>query len=103
MYAVIGLTGNVGGATARALLKGGKKVRGIVRDKARAAEWAAAGVELAVADMSDVSALESVLRGVDGVFVMIPADFAPAPGFPQARAIVGALRKAIAAARPPRA
>jgi len=103
MYAVIGLTGNVGGATARALLKGGKKVRGIVRDKAKAGEWETAGVELAVADMSDVSAVESALRGVEGVFVMIPADFAPAPGFPQARAIVGALRQAIATARPPRA
>jgi uncharacterized protein YbjT (DUF2867 family) len=103
MYAVIGLTGNVGGATARALLKAGKKVRGIVRDKARATEWEAAGVELAVADMSDVAAVESALRGVDGVFVMIPPDFAPAPDFPQARAIIDALRQAIAAAQPPKA
>jgi uncharacterized protein YbjT (DUF2867 family) len=53
--------------------------------------------------MSDVAAVESALRGVDGVFVMIPADFAPAPGFPQARAICGALRRAITAARPPKA
>jgi NAD(P)H dehydrogenase (quinone) len=103
MYAVIGLTGNVGGATARALLKAGKKVRGIVRDKARATEWEAAGVELAVAEMSDVAAVESALRGVDGVFVMIPADFAPAPGFPQARAIISALRQAIATVLPPKA
>jgi NAD(P)H dehydrogenase (quinone) len=102
MYAILGLKGKVGGATARALLKGGKKVRGIVRDKTKAAAWEAAGVELAVADMSDVAAVESALRAVDGVFVMIPAYFAPAPGFPEARAVIGTLRKAIAAAQPPK-
>ena len=31
MYAVIGITGNVGGAVANTLLQQGKKVRGIVR------------------------------------------------------------------------
>ena len=100
MYAITGITGNVGGATARALLKAGKKVRGIVRDKARAAEWAAAGVELAVADARDAAGLEKAFRDAEGVFVMIPANFAPAPGYPEARAIVTALRQALAAVRP---
>ena len=34
MFAVIGITGNVGGAIANTLLKHGKQVRGIVRDHA---------------------------------------------------------------------
>lgn len=102
MYAITGITGNVGGAAARALLQAGKKVRGIVRDKTRAAEWAAAGVELAVADAHDAAALEKAFRDVEGVFVMVPPNFAPTPGYPETRAIVAALRQALAAVRPAR-
>jgi NAD(P)H dehydrogenase (quinone) len=39
MYAVMGITGNVGGAVARTLLAKGEKVRGIVRNPEKAAEW----------------------------------------------------------------
>lgn len=102
MYAVIGITGKVGGSTARALLNEGDKVRGIVRNTAKAVAWRAAGVELTVADMTDAAALEAGLRGVEGAFVMIPPNFAPSAGFPEARAIVAALRKAISVARPPK-
>jgi len=103
MYAIMGITGKVGGSTARALLKDGEKVRGIVRNRAKATEWEAAGVELAVAGMDDAAALESSFRGVEGVFVMIPPNFAPAAGYPETRAIVAALHKALAAARPAKA
>ncbi len=40
MYAVMGITGNVGGAVARELLAQGKKVRALVRDPKKASEWA---------------------------------------------------------------
>ena len=100
MYSIMGLTGQVGGATARTLLKNGKQVRGIVRDKAKAASWGAQGVELAVADWNDPAALESALRGVEGAFVMLPANFMPSPGHPETRRIVAALSQAINAARP---
>jgi len=103
MYTVMGITGQVGGATARALLNDGRKVRGIVRDRARAAHWEAQGVELAVADSRETAALEAAFRDTEGVFVMIPANFAPSPGFPEPREIVAALRQALGAARPPKA
>jgi NAD(P)H dehydrogenase (quinone) len=103
MYAVMGITGNVGGSTARALLQDGNKVRGIVRNRAKAVAWEAAGVELAVAEGNDADAMESAFRGVEGVFAMIPANFAPAAGNPETRAIVAALRKALAAAQPAKA
>ena len=45
MYAVMGITGNVGGAVARTLLAKGEKVRGIVRNPERAAGWQKQGVE----------------------------------------------------------
>jgi len=50
MYAVMGLTGQVGSAVANHLLAQGKQVRGIVRSPEKAAAWSARGVELAVAD-----------------------------------------------------
>ena len=103
MFAVIGITGNVGGSTARALLKDGKMVRGIVRNKAKAAAWEVVGVELAVAEMTDASALEAGLHDVEGVFVMIPPNFAPADGFPETQAIVAALRQALSVAQPAKA
>jgi uncharacterized protein YbjT (DUF2867 family) len=46
MYLVMGITGKVGDATARHLLKQGKQVRAFVRDREKAAKWADQGVEL---------------------------------------------------------
>ena len=46
MYLVMGITGKVGGATARHLLKQGKQVRALVRNREKAAKWADQGVEL---------------------------------------------------------
>ena len=103
MYTIIGITGQVGGAAARALLKDGKKVRAIVRDKAKASAWEAAGVELVVASLDDASALEAAFRGAEGVFAMVPPCFAPAAGYPETRGIVAVLRRALEAAKPARA
>jgi NAD(P)H dehydrogenase (quinone) len=103
MYTIMGITGQTGGATARALLKGGKKIRGIVRDRAKAAAWAAAGVELVVANSDDPTALEAAFRDAEGIFAMVPPDFTPAPGYPKAQAVAAALRKAIEKTRPKRA
>ena len=103
MYAIMGITGQVGGATARTLIKEGKRVRGIVRDKAKASAWEAAGVELAVADAGDAAALEAAFRGAEGVFLMVPPNFAPAPGYAESRTIVAALRLALDATRPNKA
>ncbi len=103
MYTIIGITGQVGGAAARALLKDGKKVRAIVRDEAKASAWEAAGVELAVASVDDAAALETAFRGAEGVFVMVPPNFAPAAGYPETRGMVAVLRRALQAAKPARA
>src|SRR6202043_2139401 len=46
MFLVVGITGKVGGATATHLLAQGKKVRALVRDRAKAASWTDQGVEL---------------------------------------------------------
>jgi uncharacterized protein YbjT (DUF2867 family) len=102
MYAVMGITGQVGAAVANSLLDRGERVRGVVRDPRKAAAWAARGVELEVADYEDANTLEPAFRGTDGVFAMIPPYFAPAPGFPEAKASIGAVRAALERAAPPK-
>jgi NAD(P)H dehydrogenase (quinone) len=50
MFAVTGMTGQVGGAVARTLLAKGCGVRAVVRDANKAGSWAKQGCESAVAD-----------------------------------------------------
>jgi NAD(P)H dehydrogenase (quinone) len=103
MYAVMGITGKVGGAVARTLLAKGEKVRGIVRDAEKAADWRKQGVELFKADYDDVDALTAAFTGVAGVFVMVPPNFAPAPGFAETKATLKVLHEALSRALPAKA
>jgi len=100
MYAITGITGKVGGALARELLPGGQPVRAVVRDAARATSWAERGCELATAHMEDAESLEHAFRGAQGVFILLPPQFDPAPGFPETRAVIDAVSAAIRKARP---
>ena len=102
MYAVTGITGQVGGAVARHLLEDGRSVRAVVRDRARAEAWGARGCDVAVADMADAEALAAAFTGVEGVFVLVPPMFDPAPGYPEVRAVIAALVEAVRRARPPK-
>lgn len=102
MYSIIGITGQVGGALARTLLAQGKAVRALVRDTAKAAAWRARGVELVAADLHAADALAAAFAGSEGVFVMLPPYFDPAPGFPESSAIISALTHALRQARPDR-
>jgi uncharacterized protein YbjT (DUF2867 family) len=102
MFAVMGVTGQVGGAIARALLAAGKQVRAIVRDPIKAAAWKERGCELAVAEVNDADALASTFKDAEGVFVMLPPVFDPSPGFPEAQQAIAALHRALNVAKPSR-
>jgi uncharacterized protein YbjT (DUF2867 family) len=101
MFAITGITGNVGGTIADTLLQHGKKVRGIVRDGAKARAWQDKGVEIFVSNYDEN--LSEAFKGVEGVFVMIPPNLLPEPGFPDSVAKIAAIKKAVIAAKPPRA
>jgi NAD(P)H dehydrogenase (quinone) len=101
MFAVMGITGNVGGTIADTLLQHGKKVRGIVRDAAKARAWQDKGVEIFASNYGEN--LSEAFKGVEGVFVMIPPNLLPEPGFPDSVAKIAAIKKAIIAAKPPHA
>jgi uncharacterized protein YbjT (DUF2867 family) len=88
MYLVMGITGNVGGATARHLLKQGKQVRALVRNREKAGKWADHGVELVDGDWNDATAIAAALRGVEGAFVMLPAVWAPSSDYREAKGVI---------------
>src|SRR6202048_4628530 len=102
MYAITGITGKVGGAVARTLLSAGQRVRAIVRDGNKGRFWSDLGCEVAIAEMEDAEALTCAFTNVAGVFFLPPPNFDPEPGFPEARAVISAVRQALDATRPAR-
>jgi NAD(P)H dehydrogenase (quinone) len=100
MYAITGITGQVGAAVARSLLSADQRVRAVVRDRRKATAWAQLGCELAVAELADTTALVAAFQGAAGVFVLLPPVFDPAPDFPESGALIESLREALIRARP---
>lgn len=100
MFAVMGVTGQVGRAVADALLASGKQIRVIVRDAAKGAEWAERGCDVVVTDNLNVPAMTQALTGTEGSFILMPPNYDPAPGFPDTVASNHALREALGEARP---
>jgi uncharacterized protein YbjT (DUF2867 family) len=102
MNVITGITGQVGGALANALLNAGKPVRAVVRDGKKGAEWAARGCEVALATMTDADALTHAFEGAEAVFILPPPEFDPAPGFPEAREVIDTIVAAVARSKPRR-
>ena len=102
MFAIMGITGNVGGEVARNLLAAGHPVRAVVRDVRKSEPWAKRGCELVCADIEDAATLASGFTGAEGVFVLVPPNFDPSPDFREARATAATLQAALDAARPGR-
>jgi len=100
VFAVTGVTGRVGGAVARTLLARGRSIRAVVRDSRKGKTWTSRGCEMAIASSDDSASLSRAFAGIEGAFVMLPAIFDPAPGFPEARGMIAALRASLLQARP---
>ncbi|KQM50649.1 NmrA family transcriptional regulator [Pseudomonas sp. Leaf15] len=100
MYVITGITGKVGGALARNLIKAGQPVRAVMRDAGKAAYWADQGCDVVFAQMDDAQALAEAFKGATGVFILPPPGFDPQPGFPEARAVIAAVSQALQAATP---
>lgn len=102
MFAITGITGQVGGQLAARLLTEQLPVRAVLRDPAKAAVWTARGCEVAFAAMDDAAALAAAFAGVEAAFVLLPPTFDPTPGFVEARRHVAAVSTALSAAKVPR-
>jgi uncharacterized protein YbjT (DUF2867 family) len=72
MIAIMGASGNTGGAAAAALLQQGEKVRVIARSRERVQELAERGAEVALGDASDARFLAGAFRGSEVVYTLIP-------------------------------
>src|SRR6202167_4484840 len=100
MFAITGITGNVGGEVARNLLAGGQPVRAVVRDLLKGEAWAKRGCDLVCAEINDAAALTAAFKGSEGVFVLVPPNFDTSPDFREARTTAATLSSALGAARP---
>lgn len=102
MYAITGITGQVGGVVGQALRTAGLPVRAVVRDVAKGRHWAELGCEVARAAMDDAEALGHAFTGAEAVFILLPPIFDPSPGFAETRRVIDAVRTALEIARPRR-
>jgi NAD(P)H dehydrogenase (quinone) len=94
-YAITGVTGKVGGQVAGGLLAAGQSVRAVMRTDKKAPFWADRGCSVAIADMANAGALTAAFADTDGVFVLLPPNFDPSPGFPELRTILASLETAL--------
>src|SRR5262245_6105563 len=101
MHAIAGATGRTGQVALRALLAGKQKVRGIVRNGAKAEPLRAAGAEIAVAQFQDREVLASALAGVEGLYALLPDDPSVTEFHAHRRRMADALAAAVRASRVP--
>jgi len=100
MYVITGVTGQVGGVVARALLAQQQNVRAVVREVQKGEAWARQGCDVALAQMNDTAALTRAFSGAEAVFVLLPPVFDPLPDMAEARASITSLFQALEASQP---
>ena len=100
MFVIAGASGHTGSVAAATLLAQGKRVRVIVRDEKKGAAGKDKGAEVAVAQLDDAAALTAALRGADGVYALLPPNYAGEEPLAWAKSVTDAWAQAIAAARP---
>ena len=72
LHIILGGTGQVGSATARALLMHGEPVTIVTRDEGHATDLKAVGAKIAVANIRDVTTLRDVFRSGTRAFLLNP-------------------------------
>lgn len=72
MYVIMGATGHVGGAAARALRHAGREVIAITREASHAGSLRGIGAEVAEADVRDIDTLRGVFRRGRRAFLLNP-------------------------------
>lgn len=98
MLAIMGATGQTGGAALAAALAAGHAVRAIIREPSRATALADKGAVVAKADLDDIAALTAAFAGAEAAYVLNPVPHAAEDVFAAAAkngvAIAEAIRRA---------
>jgi uncharacterized protein YbjT (DUF2867 family) len=100
MFAITGITGQVGGSLGKALLAQGHEIRAVVRTEAKGQPWAQQGADIALAEMHEGEALAKAFSGAEAVFILLPPVFDPSGDFAEPRANINAIKQALQAACP---
>ncbi len=95
MHIILGGTGQIGSATARALIKRGELVTVVTREASHGSELKEAGARIAVVDIRDVAGLRQVLRAGKRAFLLNPPAAPSDDTDTQERANVAAIVKAL--------
>ena len=95
MHVILGGTGQVGSATARALLKRSEPVTIVTRDARHGSELEEAGARIAVADIRDVSRLRELFRSGKRAFLLNPPASPSGDTDAEERANVAAIMEAV--------
>jgi uncharacterized protein YbjT (DUF2867 family) len=74
MIVVTGATGNVGAKLTEQLLKEGKKVKAVARNRDKLKGLAAKGAEIAEGSLEDAAFLARAFAGAESVFALVPAN-----------------------------
>ncbi|MGO3518665.1 MAG: NmrA family NAD(P)-binding protein [Acetobacter cibinongensis] len=72
MFVVLGATGHIGGAVARALLKAQKPLTVVTRNAQKADLWRQNGAQAVVLDLLDTPALSALFQQAERAFVLNP-------------------------------
>jgi len=75
MYAIMGITGQVGGVVARTLLAANHPLRAVLRDPGKGQAWADRGCEIMLATIENGASLTAAFEGAEAVFVLVPPEF----------------------------
>ena len=76
MITIFGASGNTGGAAAAHLLKSGKKVRAVGRNRDKLAALTASGAEACVGDIENAGFVREALSGAEAAYLLIPPNVA---------------------------
>ena len=72
MICIFGASGNTGGAAAAFLLKSGKKIRVVGRQREKLAPLAKAGAQSCVGDIENASFVREALSGAEAAYLLVP-------------------------------
>jgi len=72
MIIILGASGHIGSAAAKALIEAGKPVTAVLRDPTKATEWTTRGARTAVVDVHDSDALREVFKTGKRAFLLNP-------------------------------
>ncbi len=100
MITILGATGKIGGAAAKALRERGIPTRAVVRDRTKADRLTSLGCEIVVADMLDRAALSRTMAGADAVLGLCPISPKTENVLDDARRLTESLAGALETARP---